>query len=229
MSKGPGRAQRFILDRLEQLRYPDDGDDRTQEYWLAEDLAADYFGVEATILTAAQIETIRRAIRTLAKQGLVETERQVHTITNVDGMEVLKHFLAVRRYPPVFPRNWRTDGSLDDLKKTMRPFGWLEEMPAIVDEHGHVIVGHRRLAAARVLRAEGVHIRDNVVVRKFGNGAEADNDRVQLFLASNTAAKPFTKGNKRHIAEFLFGDPELSECIPEKLEEVQKLIEQSST
>ena len=67
MSRGAGAAQRFVLDRLaqEQARKP-------WERWVdAPTIARDRAGQTPT---AAQAESVRRAIRTLAREGTIETK-----------------------------------------------------------------------------------------------------------------------------------------------------------
>ena len=67
MSRGPGAAQRFVLDRLaqEQERKP-------WERWVdAPTIARDRAGQTPT---AAEAESVRRAVRTLARDGTVETK-----------------------------------------------------------------------------------------------------------------------------------------------------------
>jgi hypothetical protein len=63
MSRGLGELQRFVLEQLESRRgWIDVG-------WLA------YRRYGDGRPTAAQVESLRRAVRTLAARGLVETQR----------------------------------------------------------------------------------------------------------------------------------------------------------
>jgi ParB-like chromosome segregation protein Spo0J len=91
--------------------------------------------------------------------------------------------------------------SLAELRESMRLFGWIEELPAIKDERGVVIVGHRRLAVAAELDIPPV-----VRTIKVGQGDEADARRLKLALASNLGAKPFTPEERRDFAEYLYGE-----------------------
>ena len=36
-------------------------------------------------------------------------------------------------------------GNDSELRESLKKFGWVEELPALVDENGVVLVGHRRL------------------------------------------------------------------------------------
>ena len=100
-------------------------------------------------------------------------------------------------------RKLRTSDRMEDLRESMRAFGWIEELPAIEDERGVVIVGHRRLAVAKELGIEPV-----VRVVRFGSGDEADARRFRLAIVSNTGAKPFTQEDRARLAEYLYRDRE---------------------
>lgn len=66
MSRGPGKVQRFVLDRLATA---------AEGEWLsADDLAAEYAGHILYEPTPAQRESVRRAIRKLAATGLVKAD-----------------------------------------------------------------------------------------------------------------------------------------------------------
>ena len=81
------------------------------------------------------------------------------------------------------------------MAATMR---WDPDMPAIKDERGVVIVGHRRLQIAEELGIEPV-----IVTRHFGSGDSADIDRLLKALDSNLGAKPMTPTDRKKIAEHL--------------------------
>ena len=66
MSRGPGAAQRFVLDRLAQ----EQGNKPWDRWVTASTIARDRAGKEPT---AAEAESVRRAIRTLARDEKVET------------------------------------------------------------------------------------------------------------------------------------------------------------
>ena len=91
----------------------------------------------------------------------------------------------------------------DELRESMREFGWLPELPAIKDERGVVLVGHRRLTIAKELRIE-----PEIRTVKLGDGDAGDAKRFALAIASNLGAKPFTPGERQQIAEYLYGDRE---------------------
>jgi CO/xanthine dehydrogenase Mo-binding subunit len=64
MSRGPGETQRYVLDELE----------GTAGWSHIRQLASRRYGSEPT---PAQLESLRRAVRTLEKRGLVETQRNL--------------------------------------------------------------------------------------------------------------------------------------------------------
>jgi ParB-like chromosome segregation protein Spo0J len=99
----------------------------------------------------------------------------------------------------------RHDGrdKMDELRESMRSFGWLQEFPAIKDERGVVLVGHRRLAVA-----EELDITPVVSSIKIGDGDEADAKRFALAVASNLGSKPFTAEERKDLAEYLYGERE---------------------
>lgn len=98
--------------------------------------------------------------------------------------------------------NIRSIDGLDDteLLKSLAAYGWIKEFPALVDEYGAIIVGSRRMRAAKALKMDPV-----VKVIHFGQGNEADAERVKLALVSNIGGKPLTKEDRKSIAENLYG------------------------
>jgi len=92
-------------------------------------------------------------------------------------------------------------GDLDELRESMRTFGWLAALPAIADETGMVIVGKRRLKVAEELNIPPVITRIT-----FGQGDEADALRVKLALASNLGGAPLSPADRVRIAENLYGE-----------------------
>lgn len=91
--------------------------------------------------------------------------------------------------------------TMDELRESLRSFGWLEELPAIKDERGVVLVGHRRLAVAAELEIE-----PKVKTIRLGDGDEADAKRFALAVASNIGFKPFTPEERKDLAEYLYGE-----------------------
>jgi hypothetical protein len=103
-----------------------------------------------------------------------------------------------------FADNIRASAGRDDLtelKESMQAFGWIDHHPAILDEHGVVIVGHRRLAAAKELGIE-----PRTMTLSFGYGDAGDVERLRLAIASNLGTKPFTPKDRKRIAERLYGE-----------------------
>src|SRR5438552_3294648 len=78
------------------------------------------------------------------------------------------------------PRNARThsEAQVAEIAGSIRAFGFTN--PVLVDEHGNVIAGHGRLAAARLLKQETVPV---IPLRGL-----TDLQRRQLMLADNRIA-----------------------------------------
>jgi hypothetical protein len=101
---------------------------------------------------------------------------------------------------------WFTEDGLDELRESMRHFGWLKELPAYRDERGVVLIGHRRLAAAKDLGIEPI-----IRTLRLGNGDTADAARFALAIASNLGNKPLTAADRRRMAEYLYGERQWSQ------------------
>jgi ParB-like chromosome segregation protein Spo0J len=99
-----------------------------------------------------------------------------------------------------FDGNIRTSKPLDDndLRASLKG-GWDKELPAIEDENGVLIVGHRRM---KIALAEGIEPVVKTVV--FGTGPEADAARVRLANVSNIGGAPMTKEDRKAQAERLY-------------------------
>jgi ParB-like chromosome segregation protein Spo0J len=93
------------------------------------------------------------------------------------------------------------DGDMSELLASMRAFGWDKRYPAFVDEHGTVLVGHRRMRCAKALGIDPV-----VEMITFGTGTDADVERVKLALISNIGFEPMTREDRKRIAEHLYGE-----------------------
>jgi hypothetical protein len=113
-----------------------------------------------------------------------------------------------------YNENVRPIEGLDDadLKASLKEAGWNEHLPAIKDEHGKTIVGHRRLKIAAELGIDPV-----IKVVTFGDGPEADSARMQLAVVSNTGAAPLTAKDRKRLSERLFNDGMTQEEISKVL------------
>lgn len=110
--------------------------------------------------------------------------------------------------------------SMDELRESMRTFGWIEHLPAIQDERGVVIMGHRRLAVAKELGIDPV-----VRTVHFGSGDAADALRFKLAIASNIGFKPLTPEDRKRIAVYLYQDQDWTMArIAEALNVTQRTI-----
>jgi hypothetical protein len=98
--------------------------------------------------------------------------------------------------------NIRADRGGDDseLIDSLRRFGWNQKLPAIKDEHGVVLTGHRRLRIAKRLGIEPV-----IEILTLGDGEAADAERVKLAMVSNIGGKPMTAKDRQRIAQHLYG------------------------
>lgn len=94
---------------------------------------------------------------------------------------------------------------LTELVDSMRAHGWVAEFPALTDEHGVMLVGHRRMRAAALAGVEPI-----VRTISFGDGDAADARRVRLAIVSNIGAKPLTAEDRKRIAEHLYDKREWS-------------------
>jgi len=99
----------------------------------------------------------------------------------------------------------------DELRESMRG-GWLPGHPAVKDERGVIIVGHRRLAIAEEL---GIEPRIERVT--FGDGDAGDVERLRVAVLSNQGAKPLSKTDRARIAEYLtergWTQPSIAEAL----------------
>lgn len=104
-----------------------------------------------------------------------------------------------------FAENIRSIVGSDDteLSQSMEQFGWVKELPAIADENGVVIVGHRRLRIAKQLQIVPV-----IQTIEFGSGDEADAERLKIAIASNLGSKAMTADDRKRIATYLYGKRE---------------------
>jgi hypothetical protein len=96
-----------------------------------------------------------------------------------------------------FPDNIRDIAPLDDteLRKSMQTFGWVEQFPAIKDQNGIVLVGHRRLKIAAELGIPPV-----IVVVDCGN----DPERWRIAIASNIGSEKLSAHDRKCIAKQLY-------------------------
>jgi hypothetical protein len=95
-----------------------------------------------------------------------------------------------------FALNIRDIGGDDsELRESLKQFGWLDDFPALADENGVVLVGHRRMKIAEEEKIEPV-----IKTLGIGNGDAADAKRVKLAIVSNIGAKPMTSEDRKRIA-----------------------------
>ena len=95
----------------------------------------------------------------------------------------------------------KEQNDLDEIRQSMQQFGWVEQFPAIRDEHGVILVGHRRLKVATELGITPVY-QD----LRLGEGSQADAERLKLALVSNIGFKPMTPTSRKRIAKYLYGE-----------------------
>jgi hypothetical protein len=126
-----------------------------------------------------------------------------------------------------FADNIRGNGKddLTELSGSLQTFGWMKEFPAIQDERGVTLVGHRRLKVAEELGIEPV-----VKTMVLGQGDEADAYRLRLAIASNLGSKPFSEADKRRMAEYLYGEKgwtmvRIGEAIMVSVSQVSRILD----
>jgi hypothetical protein len=91
------------------------------------------------------------------------------------------------------------DTAWDELKDSLKTFGWLPEFPALVDERGVVLVGNRRMALAKELGIEPVK-----AILQIGKGDAADARRMRIAIASNIGSKKLSPSDRKRIAVYLY-------------------------
>ena len=101
----------------------------------------------------------------------------------------------------VFAENIRTpdpDG-YNELRESMRKFGYLPGHPVIVDENGVIIAGHRR---AKV--ADELGLTPEVRALTFGSGDAADSYRLMMGIGSNLGFEKISPADRAKIAAHLY-------------------------
>lgn len=100
-----------------------------------------------------------------------------------------------------FAKNIRStiDDDLTELRESMKAHQWIREFPALIDENGVVLVGHRRLKVAKELGIAPVK-----KILNIGKGDAADAERLKLAFASNIGGRPMDLKDRRHMAEVLY-------------------------
>ena len=89
-----------------------------------------------------------------------------------------------------------------ELRELLRSFGWVAQLPAIVDEHGVVLVGHRRLRLAKELGIAPV-----MQTLRLGSGDAADAERLKP-PSPRTLVVRREQADRQRIAEHLHGSKE---------------------
>jgi ParB-like chromosome segregation protein Spo0J len=128
--------------------------------------------------------------------------------------------LGVRPYDPnggIFTGNIRAreEDDLTELRESMKAFGWVPELPALEDERGVLLVGHRRMQVAKEL---GIDPEPFTKTIDLGQGTAADVRRLQIAIASNIGHRPMALVSRRRIAEYLCGERKWS------LEQIAKAL-----
>jgi hypothetical protein len=101
----------------------------------------------------------------------------------------------------IFGHNVRTpkpDG-YEELRQSMREFGYLPGHPIIEDENGVIIAGHRRATVAGDLG-----ITPDVLQLSFGSGDAADAKRLKTAIGSNIGFEPVSTADRQKIALHLY-------------------------
>jgi ParB-like chromosome segregation protein Spo0J len=187
---------------------------------------------------AAEIWLIKRAVTELGKQVEHGKDGRLRLTVAVDelrdwrrrriALEIDPNKLFHDPFNPlteggVFARNIRAPQGRDDtteLEQSMQAFGWLDELPAIADERGVVLSGHRRLEVAKKLGIE-----PRIQTRHYGEGDQGTVRRAVLAFAANVGVKPLTAADRRFIAKRLYEDEGLTQAeIAQRLHVTQETI-----
>lgn len=97
------------------------------------------------------------------------------------------------------PNNYR------ELTESMREFGWMKEFPALADQDGNIIVGHRRLHVAEQLGIDPV-----IKTVTIPPGEAGAAHRFQLALISNAGAERISGEDRKRLARLIYGKGVLS-------------------
>jgi hypothetical protein len=106
---------------------------------------------------------------------------------------------------PTYYGGLRGDIPEDDaeLRQSMMAFGWIPELPALLDQNGALLVGSRRMKIAEELCITPVikivHIDDD-------SGDEGDKRRFRIAVASNVGTKTLSKNDKYRLTTYLYND-----------------------
>ncbi len=243
--KTPGDKKGYALDFVSVARYVATEIDRASPGALSvSDLAMNYThnpGDLHRVRTHEHFDTDREAITFLIREAISALDSQLESDGNgglrlaVPAEELRFGRKRLHLNPPPlvlrdafsevsgeFHKNIRLPGrdDLGELRESMRAWGWIPEFPAIKDERGTIIVGHRRIAVA-----EELGIQPFVKTIDCGRGDAGDAKRFKYALASNIGFKPMTPTERGRIAEYLYKDREWSmERIGEALNVDQRTI-----
>jgi hypothetical protein len=106
--------------------------------------------------------------------------------------------------------------SLDELRDSMQRFGWLKECPAVRDQRGVLITGHRRWAIADEL---GIPESERaVIVVHYEPGDEGDRRRLIAAVYSNVGGKAYTDEEWKRIARYMRAQGETLQAISDVLD-----------
>jgi ParB-like chromosome segregation protein Spo0J len=111
------------------------------------------------------------------------------------------------------------DGDDEELRESLKGFGWVKELPALADEKGVVLAGNRRVRLAKELGIE-----PNIRTVNFGSGDAADAERVRLAIASNIGGKPMSPKDRERIARHLYENQWTMQRIADALNVTHKTI-----
>jgi hypothetical protein len=113
----------------------------------------------------------------------------------------------------------------DELRDSLHRFGWLRELPGVRDERGVIIIGHRRWALADELEIPVSERAMMTIV--YGDGDEADRNRLIAAVVSQTGYKEFTKEEWKRIAQYLRAQGDTIQSIAEVLNKPYKTVQEN--
>jgi hypothetical protein len=118
-----------------------------------------------------------------------------------------------------------------ELRESLLTFGYVPQLPILVDEKGMILSGFQRERLCEQLRAEFPERTDLVPTRQvltLGDGAEANASRLRIAIAANVGRRPLSTETKRRIAAYLYDErewsyPQIAEALNITMEGARKL------
>lgn len=102
-----------------------------------------------------------------------------------------------------------TNKDTQELRESLIAFGFIPQLPILIDEHGITLNGRTRERLCRELQAEFPERDDLTPVRQvleLGDGPEGNAQRLKIALAANTGGRNLSTRTKQEVARYLYDD-----------------------